>query len=113
MPGGDEHLLISLPGRQGPVVIPVCRAALLLFACVADVWDPDELLADERDEVRAKIAAIALLAEFPTVLPRTEILLPAGLCKLAVIRRIVESRCLLAYAVSFDFLRYSPWSSPV
>ena len=84
------RLLISLLGRQSPVVIPVCRAALFLFAVVADVRHPDQRLADERDEARA------------------EILLSAGLCSLEVIRRIVEGRCLLAYAVPFDFFRYGP-----
>ena len=106
LPGGDERLLVSLLGRQCPVVIPVCRAALLLFACVADVWDPDELLADERDEVRAKIAAIALLAEFPAVLLLADILLYAGLRRLAVIRYVVEDCCLAEYPTSSDFLGY-------
>ena len=78
LPGGDERLLTSLLVRQDPVVIPVCRAALILFGGVADIGRPDQLLADERDEVPTEIAAVALFAEFHAVLPRTEILLSAG-----------------------------------
>jgi len=90
LPRGDERLLISFLGRQGPVVITVCRAASLLFAAVADKGCPDKLLAQERDEVRTEIAASTMFTELSAVLLLTDILLFAGLCKLAVIRRIIE-----------------------
>ncbi len=106
MPRGDERLLIPFLGRHGLVLITICRATILIFTAVANVRCPDKLLALERYEVRTETAAVALFAELSAALVPTDILFSAGLCELTVIRCIIESYCLLAYPVSFDFLRY-------
>src|SRR5690554_3010492 len=103
---GDERLLVSFLCRQGPVIVPVCRAASLVLATIADIGCPCEFLALERDEFRTMPAAVAVSAKLPAVLLLADILFSASLCGLAVIRYVIKDYCFIEYSASSDFLGY-------